>query len=338
MRTLASSPTWTYDDILIEPSPLSDVSHKDVDLTTRLVKHIKLPIPLVMAPMSTIRNDDLMMRMQSFGIQPWFDRSMSPETQAHCVAQLVEQQPLQTQHIAIAVSTKEEDYTKRIELCGEAAIGRNFIVKIDVANGSSQRSIQTISNIKKKYEPWVFVFSGNVCTRLGARMAATAGADGIMVGIGGGSSCKTRTETGVGKGNAHAVQEVAEAIKPDYPGVTIMADGGFKRPGDIVKALMLGADCCMSGRMFYVGHQYYGMASRRAHEERGKNDRKSFEGAELEINPRSISNVVEDVEATIGSIKSAMSYMGRKTIAELHEEPPSYNFITRAVYDESLAG
>lgn len=329
------SPTWTYDDILIEPVPLSEISHKKVSLETRLVGQLFLDTPIVMAPMDALRNNPLMYAMQQIPTLPWLDRYMLSEEQAHWVTQTLVLNA--AKYIAIAVSTKPEETKKRIELCGEAANGRPLIVKIDVANGSSVRSIKAIEGIKKKYGIWCYVFSGNVCTKEAALMAIEAGADGIMVGIGGGSACSTRTQTGIGKGNAHAVHEIATYVKENHRDVTVVADGGFKKPGDMVKALMLGADVCMSGRLFQIGDSYRGMASHEALETIGKGDR-TPEGECLHLAPRTVENVIKDVNDYLDAIKSAMSYVNCSTIQELQDSQDiHYNFVTRAVYDEGLA-
>jgi len=334
--------SWTYDDFLIEPTPLSDVSHKDVDLSTRITSDHTLDCPIVMAPMETIAQACEHMNLyKKFGILPWLHRYVSNIDQATMIRAQQHHTPerfVEQKLYAIAVSSKPEDYTKRIEACLEAANGKPLIVKIDVANGSSVASLTAIQNIKRLYPIGVYIFSGNVCSREAAMLAIAHGADGVMVGIGGGSACTTRTETGIGKGNAHALYEIANYVRCHYPNIIICADGGFKKSADMVKALVLGADLCMSGRLFQTGNKYYGMASQTALESVGRGDRDSFEGDTLHLPERKYAEMVKDVGKTLGSIKSALSYMGCRTIKELHNSNDiRINFITRAVQQESLA-
>ena len=326
--------TWTYDDVLLEPAYTSIISHKHVSLKTKLVGDLWVDSPIIMAPMSAIHDLDLYIEMIKLGTLPWLHRYITPDEQTTCAMHLVD---AGTKIIAIAVSTKENDYKNRIELCGEYINGKPLVVKIDVANGASWRSIQTIENIKKTY-PWVYVFSGNICTKESALMCINAGADGLMVGVGPGFSCSTRLQTGIGKGAAHSVFEIASYVKNNHPGITICADGGFRKAGDFVKAFALGADLCMSGYLFRRGTEYYGMASNKALCSIGKNNRASEGECIISDINRDTSKIKKDITDTLDRIKSAFSYLGCNNIDDLHDAPINIYMTTRAVSLESNVG
>lgn len=321
--------TWTYSDILLEPTLPSQVSWKDVCLEARLAPFLKTQTPIVMAPMECIHHEKLHRAMsKELGVLPWIHRYMSPDEQALHVQHILKD----VLCVAIAIGSKPDEYEARIELCGEAAQGKPFIVKIDVANGAYIKAIKAISDIKKKY-PWLYIASGNVCTHGTAIACYEAGADAICVGIGGGSACTTRTQTGIGLGNGHAVHTIARRFQSLHNRPTIIADGGFRTPGDFVKALVLGADICMSGRLFQL-NDYYGMASKTALDHYGK-CRAGYEGEHLSLPPRSTAEICAQVSDTLEAIRSAMSYLGCRTVSELQEVYWSY--ITEGVRAESPA-
>ena len=329
--------TWTYDDILLEPAAGFDVSHKNIDLGARLIGDVWIQQPIVMAPMSAISNVPLFKKLyNNFGILPWIHRDMSAKEQA---AKIIK---LNKQHVyAIAVSSKAPDIDERISEAGYAIEVKHggekvpLVVKIDVANGSSKKSINAVKWIKKNF-PWVYVFSGNVCTSVAAGMLVDEGADGIMVGIGGGSACTTRGVTGIGVGNGDALHRVVGSVRSRGSRCTVCADGGFRNSGQVAKALALGADICMSGRFFQSGNVYYGMASKTELDAVGK-DRRCYEGATIETPFRSTEDILEDTEIILNNLRSAYSYLGCRSSAEVTKLAIQYRFVSRGVYNESFA-
>ena len=120
-------------------------------------------------------------------------------------------------------------------------------IVIDTAHGHSKGGIETLKKVKAQY-PNLEVVVGNVATAEAAKMLADAGADGVKVGIGPGSICTTRIIAGVGVPQLSAVMMVAEGLKGT--GVPLIADGGIRFTGDIVKAISAGADSIMAGSLF----------------------------------------------------------------------------------------
>lgn len=210
-------------------------------------------------------------------------------------------------------------------------------VVLDSAHGHSKGVIDKLREIKAKY-PELDVVIGNIATADAAKQLIEAGADGIKVGIGPGSICTTRIVAGVGVPQLTAIFECAKAAKGS--GVPVIADGGLRYSGDVVKALAAGGDCVMCGSMFagteeapgetiiYNGRKfktYRGMGSLDAMEA-GSKDR-YFQDKETSVKklvPEGIVGRVpykgtleETVYQLIGGLRSGMGYCGAHTIPEL---------------------
>lgn len=212
-------------------------------------------------------------------------------------------------------------------------------VVIDTAHGHSKGVIDMLKKVKAAY-PQIDVLVGNVATAEAALMLAEAGADGVKVGIGPGSICTTRVIAGVGVPQLSAVYDVAKALKGT--GVPVIADGGLRYTGDIVKAIAAGADSVMAGSMFagveespgetiiYNGRKfksYRGMGSLEAMQ-KGSKDR-YFQDAEDDVKklvPEGIAarvpykgTLAEVVYQIIGGLRAGMGYCGASTIGRLKE-------------------
>ena len=210
------------------------------------------------------------------------------------------------------------------------------VVTLDTAHGHSRGVIEGVKTIKAKY-PDLQIIAGNIATPEATRDLIEAGADCVKVGIGPGSICTTRVVAGVGVPQLTAVMDCAEEGKK-Y-GVPVIADGGLKYSGDIVKALAGGACACMMGSMLagcdeapgemeiYQGRSYKvyrGMGSLGAME-KGSSDRyfqngtKKFvpEGVEGRVAYKGV--VAETLYQLIGGIRSGMGYLGAPTLEDLYE-------------------
>lgn len=210
-------------------------------------------------------------------------------------------------------------------------------VIIDTAHGHSKGVLDTLRRVKRNF-PTIDVVCGNIATGAAARALAEAGADAVKVGIGPGSICTTRVIAGVGVPQLSAVMEVAEALQGT--GVPVIADGGIRFTGDVVKAIAGGAHTVMVGSMFagteespgetiiYEGRRfksYRGMGSLEAMQ-KGSKDR-YFQDAEDDLKklvPEGISgrvpfkgSVREVMHQLIGGLRAGMGYCGAKDIAAL---------------------
>jgi IMP dehydrogenase len=221
----------------------------------------------------------------------------------------------------------------------EALVKANVdAIVIDTAHGHSKGVIETLKEAKRRY-PNLEVVVGNIATGQAALDLVKAGADGVKVGIGPGSICTTRVIAGVGVPQLSAIYDVAKALKGT--GVPLIADGGLRYSGDIVKALAAGADSVMAGSMIagveespgetviYNGRKfksYRGMGSLEAMQ-KGSKDR-YFQDVEDDIKklvPEGISGRVpykgtlyEVIYQMIGGLRAGMGYCGARNIQELH--------------------
>ncbi len=213
------------------------------------------------------------------------------------------------------------------------------VITLDTAHGHTKGVINALKKIKKKY-PELQVVAGNVGTREGAKALADAGADAVKVGIGPGSICTTRVVTGVGVPQLTAIHEASLGVKGT--GIPIIADGGIRYTGDIVKALAAGADTIMAGSLFagveespgetiiYEGRKfksYRGMGSVEAMQE-GSKDR-YFQDVEDDIKklvPEGIvgrvpfkGSLAEVMYQYVGGLRAGMGYCGAPDIATLQK-------------------
>jgi len=228
-----------------------------------------------------------------------------------------------------------EGTEERVELLLGA--GADFVV-VDTAHGHSRGVLDRVNWVKRNY-PQAQVIGGNIASAEAAKALVDSGADAVKVGIGPGSICTTRMVAGVGVPQITAVDFVANAIHAS--GVGIIADGGIRYSGDIVKALAAGADCVMLGGLFagteeapgevvlYQGRSYKsyrGMGSLGAMQA-GSKDRyfQDTENAAEKLVPEGIEGrvpykgpVASVVHQLEGGIRSGMGYCGCATLAELH--------------------
>lgn len=228
------------------------------------------------------------------------------------------------------------DIVERVEMLKTAGVD---IISIDTAHGHSRGVIETCRKVKQRY-PEMEVVVGNIATAEAARALVEAGADAIKVGVGPGSICTTRVIAGVGVPQLTAVYESAKAVKDS--GIPVIADGGIRFSGDIVKAIAAGASSVMIGSLLagtdeapgevilYEGRKfksYRGMGSVEAME-KGSKDR-YFQDAEDDISklvPEGIvgrvpykGRVDEVIYQLIGGIRAGMGYCGAGDISGLQE-------------------
>ena len=228
------------------------------------------------------------------------------------------------------------DVLDRVKALSEAAVDA---IVIDTAHGHSKGVVAVLKKVKKDY-PKIDVVVGNIATSEAATYLLEAGADGVKVGIGPGSICTTRIIAGVGYPQLSAIIEVSSVLAGT--GVPLIADGGVRYTGDIVKAVAAGADCVMLGSLLagtkespgetviYEGRKfktYRGMGSMEAMK-KGSKDR-YFQDVEDDIKklvPEGIVGRVpykgelnESIHQFVGGLRAGMGYCGSKDIATLKE-------------------
>lgn len=227
----------TFDDVLLLPG-YSDFSRQDINLSTKLSKNIKLSIPFVSAPMDTVTESKLAIALAKLGGIGIIHRNLSVGDQADEVRKVKKQQVL----VGAAIAAK--DYEERVKALVKARVDA---IVIDSAHGYTKAIIGATSFIKKTY-PKVEVIAGNIATQDGAIALINAGADGLRVGMGPGAICTTRVISGMGVPQITALLQTSRAAKK--AGIPVIADGGIKFSGDMIKALAVGASTVMMGGFF----------------------------------------------------------------------------------------
>ncbi|KGO12607.1 IMP dehydrogenase [Clostridium botulinum] len=227
-----------------------------------------------------------------------------------------------------------KDMMERVDALVKAQVD---IITVDTAHGHSKGVIEGVKKIKEKY-PDIQIIAGNVATAEATRDLINAGADCIKIGIGPGSICTTRVVAGVGVPQLTAVMDCVE--EANKYGISVVADGGIKYSGDIVKALAAGAKAVMMGSMFagcaeapgeteiYQGRSYKvyrGMGSLAAMA-CGSKDR-YFQEDNKKLVPEGVEGrvpfkgpVMETIYQMLGGIRSGMGYLGSATLNDLYEK------------------
>ena len=326
----------TYDDVQIRPcsEPCAITSRKDVDTSTWLSKNIKLRVPFVASPMDTICEWKMAQAIGEYGGIGFIHRFMSVDDQ------LEELLKVEQPYRAGAIGARETAYDDAwfLEEAGIRAI------LIDVAHGNHMAVINLIKKLKDSgFIP--DIIAGNVATAAGAKNLIEAGADGIRVGIGGGSMCKTRIETGIGLPSITSIEECSKLCSNDPYYVPVMADGGIRFAGDVAKAIVAGASTVMMGSVIAgtketpgrIMHTpegaykvYRGSASYESKIARGEDDH--VEGVSTLVSIRGrLSEVLRGFE---DGLRSAMTYCNAMTLEDLRKA--EFVMVTQAGMKEAM--
>ena len=311
-----NEPTLCYDDVLLVPKYSDIRSRSEIDISTKLCDKIELSLPMLSSPMDTVSETSMADAMSNAGGCAIIHRYNSIDEQTSLISDS------QAKNVGAAIGTTGDYLERAISAC-EA--GANMIC-VDVAHGHHILMKEALESLRKHFGKSVHIMAGNVATLDGINDLAAWGADSVRCNIGGGSICSTRIQTGHG---VPGLQTIIECAKTEHD-VTIIADGGIKNSGDIVKALAAGADAVMVGSMLagtaetpgdiYKDNNgvkwktYRGMASKDAQINwRGKYA--SLEGVSARVPYRgSVADVLSDIER---GIRSGFSYSGARNMIEL---------------------
>lgn len=228
----------TFDDVLLVPG-YSEFSRSDIDITTQLTRNITLSIPFVSAPMDTVTEHRLAIALATLGGIGIIHRNMTIENQVHEVEKVLDAHlPVGA---AIGANPGFEDRAKALIKADVT------VLLIDSAHGYATPILNAIKYIKTNF-PRTEVIAGNVATFEGAQALIEAGADALRVGMGPGAICTTRIISGMGVPQITAILETSRAA--NAKGIPVIADGGIKYSGDMVKAIAAGASSIMMGSYF----------------------------------------------------------------------------------------
>ena len=325
----------TYDDVLLLPDE-SDVVPSEVNTRTRLTRNIDIDVPVISSAMDTVTEARMAIAMAKAGGIGIIHRNLSIEDQ---VKNVIEAKKSGLAGAAVGVG---DDGFARATALIEAGVD---VVVVDTAHGHHRAVLDSVARIRKAF-PSINIIGGNIATRAGAQALINAGVDAVKVGVGPGSICTTRVVAGVGVPQVTAIMEAHKACVK--AGIPLIADGGLQYSGDIVKAIVSGADTVMLGSLLagtdespgdvieinglkYKG--YRGMGSLGAMQSRG--EQKSYSKdrymqddvlAEDKLVPEGIEGkvlargpVATVVHQLVGGLRSGMGYAGAPTIADLQK-------------------
>ena len=306
--------TLSFDDVLLVPQMSEIKSRKEVDLTSTINdKDFRLPI--ISSPMDTVTGPMMAKAMTSSGGFGIFHRYNTIEEQVSMLNKV----PQSTAGAAIGVTG---DFLERAEAVVEAGA---LLLCVDVAHGHHISVKNALRDLRASFGKNIIIMAGNVATAAAFSDLEDWGADVIRVGVGGGSICSTRIQTGHGIPTMHSVGLSASVAKRAF----IVADGGVKSAGDAVKCFASGADFVMLGSMLsgtpetpgqvFTNNEgnkykvYRGMASPEAQMDwKGKTN--SLEGISTTV---PLKGPVRDVLSMLGqNIRSGLSYSGARNLKE----------------------
>ena len=310
----------TYDDMLLVPQYSDIKSRSEVNIGSTL-KGVEYQLPIMSSPMDTVSESEMLVAMDKAGGLGVLHRYNTIDEQLRLANEAFARG---VSDFAVAVGVTG-DYLERAQALVDTGVET---LCLDVAHGHHILMKDALTTLRKKFGNKITIIAGNVCTLEGVNDLADWGADAVRANIGGGSICSTRIVTGHG---LPGLQTIFDCARTDRD-VKIIADGGIKTSGDIVKALAAGADFVMlgsllagtdesPGQVFSSGDGkkykvYRGMASVEAQVE-WRGEARSLEGVSTTIPYKgSVKKILADLEQ---NIRSGLSYSGARDLAELFQ-------------------
>jgi len=319
----------TYDDISLIPTQISEIRSRVEPITKTSFMGLELGLPVISSPMDSVTGNLMAKELTNsgcLGVVNRFDSSLQELTSSSAKTKGIKA-------VSIALNTPFSVIEQLAEL--------NLIICIDTANANNKAVLQKCEEIKSKTK--IKVMLGNIAHGATLRKLVDAGADSIRIGIGGGSVCTTSIQTGIGIGQVSSLLDVYFAREKDNLKIELIADGGIKSPGDVAKAIALGADVVMLGRMLagtketpgevikyndQLWKKYRGSASFGV-----KMKNEFIEGEETMIPYKGVvKNVIDGIS---DGLRSSMSYMNCKTIEELRKIN-TFSILSNSSYLERL--
>jgi IMP dehydrogenase len=331
---------FTFDDVLLVPQ-YSEILPGETDVRSRFSRNVGLNTPVVSAAMDTVTEDGMAIAIALEGGIGVIHRNQTPERQAEQVA------AVKAAAVPADATLANLDGHGQLRVAAAVGVGSDSVARaerlvkagvdalvVDTAHGHTRNVIEALRRYRAAYGTAIDLVAGNVATAEGTAALIEAGADGVKVGIGPGAICTTRIVAGVGVPQLTAIMLAASvARKHDVP---VIADGGIRYSGDIVKALAAGADSVMLGRLLAVAEespgetervggrvvkQFRGMGSLAAmsagSDRYPQVDRRKLvpEGVEALVSVAGpLSGILYQL---IGGTRAGMTYCGAESIADL---------------------
>jgi len=319
----------TYDDISLIPTEVSRIKSRTEASTNCKFLGIELAVPVVSSPMDTVTGLEMVEELNQLGclgILNRFDSSLDSILKGQNTGSKIKA-------VSVALTISADDVAKLAE--------RGYIICIDTANANNKEVLRKTEEIKKKFK--IKLIIGNIAHGASLKQIEDAGADAVRVGIGSGSVCSTSIQTGIGIGQVSSLLDVLFAREKDKLNISIIADGGIKGAGDIAKAIALGADAVMLGRMLsgtketpgevikysgqlwkkYRGSASFGVKMRNEYIE-GEETMVAYKGT--------VKNVIDSIS---DGLRSSMSYMNCFTLDELRNTE-TFALLSNSSYLERL--
>ena len=329
-----------YSNVLIRPKRSTAGSRKEVELKRKFIfkyanaaerhsyksEYDYVGIPIIASNMDGVGTFDMGDTLAKLGLMTCLVKTYSVSQLVNYYDDRLEDFEYRKNNVIYSMGISDSDYEKFKKVYDQTGNKIKYVC-IDVANGYSERFLNFCKKFRDSY-PDLILMAGNVVTGEMTEELLLNGTDVVKVGIGPGSVCTTRIQTGVGYPQLSAVIECADAAH----GLAghIIADGGCTSSGDVAKAFAGGADFVMLGGMF-AGHdeggghidavdgkvQFYGMSSEKANEKHfgGLNNYRAAEGKVVEVAYK--GNVGNTVQEILGGIRSACTYAGAIKLKQL---------------------
>jgi IMP dehydrogenase len=317
----------TFDDVLIRPAFSDVISRETISLKTKFVDR-EIDLPIISANMDYITEITMAQTMVRNGGMYIYHRHKDSDEIIHDIWNLgLNHNGIFPFPISFSVGIRDDNYKFTVEEVLRLVERDIYYITIDVAHGYHER-VGLVIKWLKAFDSRIRVIAGNIATHQGFWFLTDQGADAVKVGIGPGAVCTTRTVAGAGVPQLSAIMDIYNSkINHNY-NTTIIADGGIRSSGDIVKALAAGADQVMLGHLLsgtdetpgevriapdgtnwkpYRGQSSFGV----------NGERRAPEGIEGWVEVKGpVGNVLTQLK---NGIKSGMSYVGAKNIEDLRE-------------------
>lgn len=333
IQDLQHLPTYlTYDDVLLLPN-YSEIMPGNTVLDVSLTDAILLTMPILSAPMDTVTENDLAASLGKLGGLGIIHRNLSIEEQSAQVKDVLASGAKAGAAVGVGA-----DLAERVEALAQAGAS---LLCVDSAHGHTKNVIDAVHFIKQNY-PHISLMAGNIATYEGAKALFEAGADIVKVGMGPGSICTTRIVSGMGVPQLSALVEASRAAHEfNRP---IIADGGIKTSGDIVKALAAGASAVMLGSLLagtdeapgdvvdingkkYKSYRGMGSVKAMARGSAARYGQSCAEGQTKKLVPEGVEGLIpcrgslkDHLHQILGGVRSGMAYLGASTIQELQQK------------------
>lgn len=315
-----------FDDYLLEPQYSDIESRSEIDTKVK-VGNLFLDTPIIASPMSTITEAYMINALSQLNTLGIVHRYNTVSFQRKLIT-FIQNHDFKSAAVGVSGDFKER-------LAALCEVGLKFVC-IDIAHGDHILMKNAIEYIKKEH-PELFIIAGNVATAEGYKRLSEWGADAIRLSVGSGSICTTRIQTGHGIPTMQAVidayKEKEKLVKENKNAALIIADGGIKNSGDIVKCLAAGSDLVMLGSMLSgtkespgkviimpdgtKSKRYNGMASKVA-QKNWKGSYSSVEGVSSIVPYKgTVAKVIREI---MSNVRSGMSYSGARNLQELRDK------------------